>query len=82
MTHVELILIHPFCEGNGRLSRMLADVMAVQSGREPLDYSAWEAHKAQYIGAIQQGMLNNYESMKYWVAQALGGEGQNLKLPI
>lgn len=30
VTHVELILIHPFREGNGRLSRLLADVMAVQ----------------------------------------------------
>ena len=40
MTHVEFILIHPFREGNGRLSRLLADVMAVQAGHEPLDYSA------------------------------------------
>ena len=40
VTHVELILIHPFREGNGRLSRLLADVMAVQAGREPLDYSS------------------------------------------
>lgn len=31
VTHVEFILIHPFREGNGRLSRLLADVMAVQS---------------------------------------------------
>ncbi len=82
VTHVELILIHPFREGNGRLSRLLADVMAVQSGREPLDYSAWEAHKAEYIAAIQQGLLANYAPMKYWVAQALGEEGQKLKLPI
>ena len=81
-THVELILIHPFREGNGRLSRMLADVMAVQSGREPLDYSAWEAHKTDYIGAIQQGLQTNYAPMKYWVAQALGSEGQDLRLPI
>lgn len=81
VTHVELILIHPFREGNGRLSRLLADVMAVQSGREPLDYSTWEAHKAGYIGAIQQGLVANYAPMKYWVAQALGSEGQSLKLP-
>ena len=33
VTHVELILIHPFREGNGRLSRLLADGMAVQSGQ-------------------------------------------------
>ena len=38
ITHVELILIHPFREGNGRLSRLLADVMAVQGGYKPLDY--------------------------------------------
>lgn len=30
ITYVELILIHPFREGNGRLSRLLADVIAVQ----------------------------------------------------
>ena len=38
-THVEFILIHPFREGNGRLSRLLADVMAVQAGHAPLDYT-------------------------------------------
>ena len=32
VVHVELILIHPFREGNGRLARLLADVMAVQGG--------------------------------------------------
>lgn len=81
MTHVELILIHPLREGNGRLSRLLADVMAVQSGRDPLDYSAWEANKTDYIDAIQQGLLGNYAPMEFWVAQALGGEGQTLKRP-
>jgi cell filamentation protein len=34
VTHVEVILIHPFREGNGRLARLLADVMVVQAGRE------------------------------------------------
>ena len=43
VTHVEFILIHPFREGNGRLSRLLADEMAVQAGRDPLDYSPWDA---------------------------------------
>lgn len=82
VTHVELILIHPFREGNGRLARLLVDVMAVQSGREPLDYSAWEAHKAEYFAAIQQGMAGNYSPMTYWMTQALSGDGQDLKLPV
>lgn len=71
LTHVEFILIHPFREGNGRLSRLLADVMAVQAGRMPLDYSTWEVHKDAYFAAINQGLNCNYEPMKYWVRQAL-----------
>lgn len=73
VTHVELILIHPFREGNGRLSRLLADVMAVQAGREPLDYSAWDADKPRYFGAIQAGQGNDYEPMKRLVGLALQG---------
>ena len=71
ITHVEFILIHPFREGNGRLSRLLADVMAVQSGRGPLDYSAWNEHKAAYIQAIHQGVEMNYAPMKQLFVQAL-----------
>lgn len=71
ITHVEFILIHPFREGNGRLSRLLADVMAVQAGREPLDYSAWDAGKARYFSAIQRGMEMDYVEMKALVKLAL-----------
>lgn len=71
VTHVELILIHPFREGNGRLSRLLADVMAVQAGLEPLDYSYWDANKDDYISAIHQGMAMNYELMKQCVRLAM-----------
>ncbi|NYT84614.1 Fic/DOC family protein [Pollutimonas harenae] len=71
VTHVEFILMHPFREGNGRISRLLADVMAVQAGHGPLDYSCWEQNKPDYILAIQQGLERNYEPMKYWVRQVL-----------
>lgn len=69
--HVELILIHPFREGNGRLSRLLADVMAVQAGFQPLDYERWTQHPEQYIAAIHAALNLNYEPMKYWVNEAL-----------
>lgn len=81
VTHVELILIHPFREGNGRLSRLLADVMAVQAGHDPLDYSTWETNKDAYIGAIHQGVLMNFEPMKHWVRVAMGLTEPGLKQP-
>lgn len=68
--HVEFILLHPFREGNGRMSRLLADVMAVQAGKEPLDYSAWDQDREGYFQAIQQG-LDDYGPMERYVRLAL-----------
>lgn len=70
-THVELILIHQFREGNGRLARLLADVMAVQAGYDPLDYSTWEADREGYFAAIRQGLLREYGPMTKLVSDAL-----------
>ena len=81
MTHVELILIHPFRDGNGRLSRLLADVMAVQAGHEPLDYSSWEQHKPAYIGAIHAGFSEDYRPMEQFVAQAMTAGDAGLSGP-
>lgn len=72
-THVEFILIHPFREGNGRLSRLLADVMAVQGGYGMLDYSVWDKNKAGYFQAIQAGMGCDYSQMTHFVRYALLG---------
>lgn len=71
VVHVEFILIHPFRDGNGRISRLLADVMALQAGLPPLDYSSWDQSKAAYFSAIGQGVEINYEPMKKWVGRAL-----------
>lgn len=82
ITHVELILIHPFREGNGRLSRLLADVMAVQAGCEPLDYSSWESDKSGYIRAIHAGLTGDYAPMQACVAQAIAAGNANLSAPV
>jgi len=81
VTHVEFILIHPFREGNGRLSRLLADVMAVQAGHQPLDYSAWDARKDEYIAAIHAGFSGNYAPMKTRVAEALDAGERDVNEP-
>ena len=73
VTHVEFILIHPFREGNGRPSRLLADVMVVQAGHDPLDYSVWDADKSAYFGAIHAGMAGDYGPMQRLVEAVLAG---------
>lgn len=70
-SHVEFILIHPFREGNGRLSRLLCDVLSVQAGTGVLDYSLWDEHKEFYFRAIQAGMLGNYSPMMQLVRDIL-----------
>ncbi|HAT3710129.1 TPA: cell filamentation protein Fic [Citrobacter freundii] len=69
--HVEFILIHPFREGNGRLSRLLCDVLAVLAGKGLLDYSLWDEHKAFYFRAIQAGVSGNYSPMMQLVNDTL-----------
>jgi len=71
MTHVELILIHPFREGNGRLARLVADVMAAQANRGLLDYSEWDRDKERYFAAIQQGLDEDYGPMVGLMSEAL-----------
>lgn len=71
-THAELILIHPFVEGNGRIARLLADVMAVQAGHEPLDYSAWDARREDYFAAIRAALGRDYSGLQRLVDAALG----------
>lgn len=62
--HVELVLIHPFREGNGRVARLLADLMAMQADYPPLDYSDLEKGQwKKYIAAIHAGLSRDYEPM-------------------
>ena len=61
--HIEFILIHPFREGNGRLARLLAVIMALQAGRPILDFSWLDKYKTDYFLAIQAG-LDDVEPMK------------------
>lgn len=67
--HVELIIIHPFREGNGRVSRLLANLMAMQAGFpqlnfEPIDKTQNPDGFNRYIEAIHNGVVENYEPIK------------------
>jgi cell filamentation protein len=63
--HVELLLIHPFREGNGRLVRMLASLMALQAELPLLDFSLVKGRRKQeYFIAVQAGLDRNYGPME------------------
>ncbi|MCS5710982.1 Fic family protein [Candidatus Berkiella aquae] len=65
IVHNEFILIHPFREGNGRMGRLLATIMAVQAGLPPLDFGGIQGKKKlEYFNAVQQGVGKNYEPMR------------------
>jgi len=53
--HVEFIIIHPFREGNGRIARELADLMALQAYKSLLDFSCISHDTGRYINAIHAG---------------------------
>jgi len=62
--HVELMLIHPVREGNGRLGRLLATLMALQAGLPLLDFSDMAgAQKEEYFAAVRAGLDRNYQPM-------------------
>jgi len=64
VVHTELVLIHPFREGNGRVARMLTILMALQAGLPPLDFSRIVGKKKkEYIMAVHAGMNNDYAPM-------------------
>lgn len=69
--HVEFIIIHPFREGNGRLGRLLLNIMALQAGKPPLDFEYLVENKTEYIAAIHAGHAGNYEPMRQVFSQIL-----------
>jgi cell filamentation protein len=65
VVHVELVLIHPFREGNGRLARLLATLMALQADLPPLDFGGIRGPKRHdYFAAVRSGLDRDYEPME------------------
>jgi cell filamentation protein len=65
VVHTELLLIHPFREGNGRAARLLAVLMALQAGLPPLDFGGIKGRKRQqYFSAVKAGLDRDYKPME------------------
>jgi len=70
--HVELIIIHPFPGGNGRVARILASLMASQAGLPILDFrDIIGKKKSEYFSAIHRGLYGDYNPMDELFAQII-----------
>lgn len=75
-THVELVLIHPFRDGNGRLARALSTLMALQAGLPLLDFRVLAGTKKNaYIAAIQAGLDKHYVPMESLLREIIEQSG-------
>ena len=64
IVHAELILIHPFRDGNGRCARLLATLMGLQAGLPALDFGGVRGtKKREYIAAIHAALARDYTPM-------------------
>ena len=71
-THVELMLIHPFREGNGRAGRILATLMALQAGLPLLDFGLLRGKRRQrYFAAVRAGLDRAYQPMERIFAEII-----------
>jgi len=65
VVHAELVRIHPFREGNGRVARLLAILMALQAGLPILDFSAIRGKRRdEYFAAVRAGWGHDYAPME------------------
>ncbi|MCH7905434.1 MAG: Fic family protein [Armatimonadetes bacterium] len=74
LVHSELLLVHPFREGNGRIARWLADLMAIQGGLPPLDWAFEEnseARREEYFAALRRAYIKQPGELEALVDQAL-----------
>ncbi len=70
--HIELVLVHPFREGNGRVSRLLATLMALQAGLPLLDFGPLTGlARDRYFAAVQAGLDRNYGPMTALFAEII-----------
>jgi len=73
--HADLLLIYPFRDGNGRLARWVADLMALQAGLPAPDYAfigrGAKASRAAYLDAVRSGYLADYDPLEVFFVAAL-----------
>jgi len=77
IVQAEFLLIHPFRDGNGRLIRLVSNLMALQAGFAPMDYGFEDVVRREaYIAAVRQGYVQDNGPLELIVRDAIRrGEG-------
>ncbi len=70
--HHRLVQIHPFPNGNGRISRLMADLLMRKLGQTELNWGSENLAKIsdirkKYISALQEADRGNYDSLLKFV---------------
>jgi len=72
--HGELIVIHPFRDGNGRVTRLLCNLLLMQAEREAIQQTAFydDSHRLEYHEAIQSVWKNkDYDKLIAFLARLI-----------
>lgn len=75
IVHSELILIHPFREGNGRIARWIADMMVAQAGlplpRYGFSGEGSRRSRSAYLDAVIRGYGGDYADLAAFFEAAI-----------
>ena len=74
--HHRLVQIHPFPNGNGRISRLMADLLMKQFGLPVLDWGSGSLTeiselRRKYISALQDADNGDYSSLLHFIENRL-----------
>ena len=70
--HAELLLIHPFRDGNGRIARLVTILMALQAGYPAPDFAfSVKKNRQRYLMAVSNGYKQDYKLLVAVIQEAI-----------
>lgn len=69
--HAELVIIHPFRDGNGRTARNLVDFLLEQAGLMPARWQVLKDRQSDYHESIRLSVLKDYRLLASLLREAM-----------